>query len=84
MFGARGSKGRDGATRWLSGAIVTPFNMFVFPFLCYAPLLTTAGYITLKSGHVPDIRKLGFYGVWLLAVTDFVVWQSSHTKRVGV
>jgi hypothetical protein len=47
-------------------------------------LLTAAVYITLKSGHLPDLGKLGFYGVLLLAVTVFILWLSSRTKRVGV
>lgn len=74
----------DGRIHWLSGAIVTPLNMFVFPFLWYAFLLTAVVFITLKSGHLPDVRKFGFYGVWLGAVTLFVLWQSSRTKRVGI
>ena len=63
---------------------MTPLNMFVFPYLWYAFLLAAVVFITLKSGHLPDIGKFGFYAVWLLAVTVFVFWQSSRTKRVGV
>jgi hypothetical protein len=78
------SDASDGRIHWLSGAIVTPLNMFVFPFLWYAFLLTAVVFITLKSGHLSDVRKFGVYGVWLGAVTLFVLWQSSRTKRVGI
>jgi len=75
---------RDGSTRWLSGAIVTPLNMYIFPFLWYALLLAALVYYTLHSGHFPDIRKLGLFGIWILAVTAFVAWVSSRTRRVGI
>ena len=70
--------------RWLSGAIVTPLNMYVFPYLWYSVLLGAVAYYTFKTGHLPDLGKLGFYAVWLLGVTVFVIWMSSRTKRVGI
>ncbi len=73
----------DDRIRWLSGAIVTPLNMFVFPYLWYSALLAAVVYFILKTGHLPDVRRLGFYGVWLLGVTVFIVWLSSRIKRVG-
>ena len=63
---------------------MTPLNMYVFPYLWYAFLLALVVLITVKSGHVPDVRKVGFYAVWLLAFTVFVAWLSNRTKRVGV
>jgi hypothetical protein len=63
---------------------VTPLNMFVFPMLWYGLLLAAVAYYTVKSGHLPDLGKLGFYGLWLLGVTVFVAWVSSRTRRVGI
>jgi hypothetical protein len=84
LTGESSLRGEDGGTRWLSGAIVTPLNMFVFPLLWFALILVALVYSTVNTGHLPNLRKLGFYGVWLLAVTVFVGWVSSRTRRVGI
>lgn len=69
---------------WLSGDIVTPLNMYVFPWLWYGLLLGGIAYFTLHYGHLPDIRKMGIFGIAPLALTVFVVWLSGRIKRVGL
>jgi len=70
--------------RWLCGAIVTPLNMFVFPALWYSALLAVLIYSWVLSGRLPDVRKLGFVGVFVLAITAFITIVSARTKRIGV
>ena len=68
---------------WLCGAIVTPLNMFVCPALWYAALLALLIYSWVLSGHPPDVRKLGFVGIFVLAITVFITFVSARIKRVG-
>lgn len=70
--------------QWLSGAIVTPLNMFVFPWLWYGTLLAVVAFLWVRFRHFPDLRSLGIFGIMLLAMTVFVAWVSSRTKRVGI
>jgi len=58
--------------------------MFVFPALWYSALVAGLIYLTIRFGHFPDLRRLGVFGIALLALTVFIGWVSTRTKRVGV
>jgi hypothetical protein len=67
--------------QWLSGEIVTPLNMYVLPWLWYASLAAGIAYLALRLDHLPDLRRRGTVGIVLAAMTIFVAWVSTHTKR---
>ena len=70
--------------QWLSGEITTPLNMYLLPWIWYGTLAAGALYFTMHFGRFPDLRRLGTFGIVLAALTVFVAWVSSQTKRVGV